>query len=71
MATFPNHLQLRRHALPAFIAAGLDRELDRRAAPRRPRLIATRHIGSDGRPACGWSATRAAGTGFTLDPPSG
>jgi hypothetical protein len=71
MATFLNHIQLRRHALPAVIAAGLDRHLDRRTASRGPRLVATWHIGANGRPACGWSVTQASGAGFTLDPPSG
>jgi hypothetical protein len=71
MATFLNHLQLRRHALPDCIAAGLDRELDRRAAPRRSRLVATWQISANGRPACGWSVTGTSGVGFTLDPPSG
>ena len=71
MAALLDRIHLRRHALPAFIAADLDRELDRRTAQRRPRLVATWHVGANGRPACGWSATETAGAGFVLDRPSG
>jgi hypothetical protein len=67
MATFLNHDQLRRHALPAFLAPGRDR----RTAPRRVRLTATWHIGANGRPTCGWAASQTAGPGLVLDLPSG
>jgi hypothetical protein len=69
MAALLDRIHLRRHALPACIVAGLDRDRDRRTTNRRPILVATWHIGANGRPTCGWSATGTAG--FAPDFPSG
>ncbi|HET6306059.1 MAG TPA: hypothetical protein VFG12_02660 [Rhodopila sp.] len=63
MAALLARIHLGRHALPGFIAARLDRELDRRAAQQaaiRPRLAVAWHVGPDGRLACRWADTGAA-----------
>jgi hypothetical protein len=68
MAALLDRIQLRRHALPAFIAAELDREIDRRESrPAAPRLVASWRLGANGRPECAWSLGQRADDGSTLD----
>ncbi len=57
MAALPDFIHLRRHALPAHIAAELHRELDRRdigSVRSVPRAVW--HAGQDGRLTCLWTA---------------
>ena len=74
MAALLDRNHLHRHALPDFIAADLDHEVQRRAfrrATSRPLLIAAWHIGPDGNPVCSWSVTKATPFDFGLARPSG
>jgi hypothetical protein len=76
MAALLDRIHLRRNALPAGVADQLDHEIDRRAMRSvmscpaiRPRLIASWHIGTTGRPVCSWSVTEAV-RDVDLDRPS-
>jgi hypothetical protein len=67
MAALLDFVHLRRHELSAHFMAGLDRRIDRRAAPGsypisgdRPRLTAIWRVGAAGRPACAWHIESAA-----------
>jgi hypothetical protein len=74
MAALLDRFHLNRHALPAYVAADLEHEIDRRealSATCRPRLVAMWHAGADGRPVCTWAVNAASAGSFVLDLPSG
>jgi hypothetical protein len=61
MAALLDIVDLRRHALPVHFVTDIDREIDRRAMPPRPRGAGERarpamvwRIGPAGRPVCDW-----------------
>jgi hypothetical protein len=64
MAALLDRFHLNRHSLPDAVVIDLARELDRRAARNmtcRPRLVATWHLGADGRAVCAWVVDEASG----------
>jgi hypothetical protein len=65
MTALPTLAYLRRHALPAHFLSTLEAERSlgtptfRQTTPSaRPRLVATWHVGAEGRPVCRWCVER-------------
>jgi hypothetical protein len=65
MTALPTLAYLRRHGRPAHSLSSLEAghtlgtPIFRQTLSERPRLVATWHVGAEGRPVCRWSVERA------------